>query len=473
MYTSSRALNSPPKLRLQSCFAILVQAMSPVKPKPAKFVFERYDADVAHGSVVFHYSMERDGRVENFQEKLSFAPPTNPNISAEAVDTVIKHLFILSGIGYWKAWCATTIEVRGVSLAKSEAEFWNTIYTKGMGEYYYRNNIDFRDLLRFPITEDARAQPTPINLSPRALLLVGGGKDSIVSEQLLRQAGKPFDSYALSPAALQTSVMELMGQNIVSIKRELDAKLLELNTEPDTYNGHTPISCFYALTAILAALLYDYRYIVASNEHSANYGNVEYLGMTINHQWSKSLEFEKLFQSFVRDHVSPDVEYFSLLRPYSEIKIVSLFAGATKYYELFSSCNRNFTLTKQQVPHRWCGQCAKCAFVFAMLAAFVSKEELFKIFGKNLFADPLLIPIYRDLLGLTNIKPFDCVGTPEETALAFLLAQKKNEYDNDLAMQMFQVEARAKFADATTLKKQLLETNEEASIPKEFQSLVA
>ncbi|HRN71069.1 MAG TPA: endonuclease domain-containing protein, partial [Candidatus Woesebacteria bacterium] len=180
--------------------------------------------------------------------------------------------------------------------------------------------------------------------------------------------------------------------------------------------------------------------MVVSNERSANYGNTEYLGETINHQWSKTAEFEVLFQNYVKKYITPDITYFSLLRSYSEYKITQLFAEYPSYFGIFSSCNKNYAI-HTDLPHtKWCGACPKCAFVFIMLAAFISKEKVLSIFGQNLLEKESLLLTYKELLGIEGVKPFECVGTPEEVLLAFYKTYTKGEYNNSIVMKMFESE---------------------------------
>jgi hypothetical protein len=67
--------------------------------------------------------------------------------------------------------------------------------------------------------------------------------------------------------------------------------------------------------------------------------------MEINHQRSKSAEFEKLFKAYVSENISDDFSIYSLLRDWYEIKVVKEFAKYSQYFYSFSSCNRNFHLT--------------------------------------------------------------------------------------------------------------------------------
>jgi len=51
-----------------------------------------------------------------------------------------------------------------------------------------------------------------------------------------------------------------------------------------------------------------------SNELSANDGNFSWEGFEVNHQYSKSLEFEKDLQTYMNGYVTYQISYFSVLR---------------------------------------------------------------------------------------------------------------------------------------------------------------
>lgn len=440
-------------------------------------MFDGYDVDEEGGGIDFHYTIKSQAQLLEFTEKLIFPNTDFSKTPQGLLERLLQNLSLVLGISYWKLYCPKKIEIANFSLTKEQADFWNDIYTKGLGEFFYRNKIDFRGLVAFPYIDSPLGSPFghPRGVwepRDRSLLMLGGGKDSIVAAELLKERKKDFTTFVVNDYTIQKEIIKLLGVDSIIVQREIDPKLLELNTQPGTYNGHVPISAIYAFSALLAAAVYDYRYVISSNEASANYGNVEYLGETINHQWSKSLEFEKKFAEYVKKYLTSNVYYFSLLRPLYEIKIAQLFSKYPKYFSTFSSCNRNFTIhpggvhsatpgvLRSDSPgvlrNRWCGQCPKCAFVFATLAAFLSKEEVVKIFGKNLFADALLTDTYKELLGIKDIKPFECVGIPDEVKLAFYLAHKKGEFNKDVIIQMFEKDVLPKMTNVEELKKELL-----------------
>ena len=79
-----------------------------------------------------------------------------------------------------------------------------------------------------------------------------------------------------------------------------------------------------------------------SNEHSASTPNLVRGALEINHQYSKSFEFEAALQKYIHTYISPDLEYFSLLRPLTEVAIAKRFAQHEQYHAIFRSCNTAF-----------------------------------------------------------------------------------------------------------------------------------
>src|SRR6185503_12653139 len=172
------------------------------------------------------------------------------------------------------------------------------------------------------------------------------------------------------------------------VERAWDRQLLEL-TKQGALNGHIPISAILACAGIVAAVLSGKRDVVVSNEQSANEPDFTYNGVEINHQYSKSQEFEDDFQKLLQHIFGDELRYYSFLRPLSEMHIAELFAQRwfNTYHDVFSSCNRAFIHTSDRMT--WCGTCPKCAFVYLMLTPFIPEEKLNALWnGKNLLLDP-------------------------------------------------------------------------------------
>lgn len=392
-----------------------------------------------------------------------------PITRSPLVQRILEGLHLMLGISYYKAFCPPRITLSGYSLSPEQARFWNNVYTKGLGQFFFEHTIDYRNRIQFP-SHNTRLTPIETTRTGRFLVPIGGGKDSLTTVALLKKHRQAFDLFTLGSHDVLHAQIAQLNTHHVHVSRTLDPQLFAWNAQ-GAFNGHIPISAIFSWVALLCAAVDGYQYIALSNEASANEGNVEYLGTEINHQWSKSLEYERLFQEYVRSYITPDITYFSLLRPYSEVLIARLFAQECEsFFSTFTSCNRNFAITTA-ASQRWCGACPKCAFVFALLSPYIPQTTLVSIFNKNLFADTTLIPLYKELLGIKDFKPFECVGTPREMMYVCALAHRANTYANTPVMNMFADEVLPHMPAFSVLEKEIYTLHEHA-IPPELHSLI-
>ncbi len=398
-----------------------------------------------------------------FTEKIIW-PKSWPkkNISPAGLTEILQGVHLISGLSYYKLYCPRKIKIP-YALNKEQADFWNLVYRKGLGEFFFRNKLNPQQVAKFPY-RSIEKNGQRIRLNSRSLVGIGGGKDSAVAAELLKANNFPFSSLSVeteknSPIVRQ--VMTQVGAPRLVVKRILDPKIF-LNY-PDSYNGHIPISAIFAWLGVLTAFLYDYKYFIVGNEWSSNFGQIKYRGLVVNHQWSKSLEFELALQNYLKKFISPDLVYFSLLRSFYEIKITQLFSRYPQYWPIFSGCNRSYKVKQARSATRWCGRCPKCAFIFLLLAAWLPKQAVIKIFGRDLLDQSELSDLFKDLLGWGKMKPFDCVGTFAESRLALKLAAPK--FKNSLVVK--QLARRVK-----TVQPDLLERQPADNLPDQFKFLI-
>ncbi len=441
---------------------------------PYQFEFSGYEIHESESKLVFNYAyIYADGKRISFQEKLILPPFQITEDNRLLVERVMENLLLILGISYWKLYAVKEIVLPTITLSQKEAQFWYTIYTIGLGEFYYRNGIDLNEYVSFPYSDNVAKTAISFTPSHGDLVGIGGGKDSIVSVELLKKHGftiTGFEVYHGQGNEIIDGLTNELQIPILSVKREIDPKLIEF-TKKGGLNGHVPVSAKFAFVGLLLSVLFGYRSVIVSNERSADSGNIEWKGRMINHQWSKTTEFELLFREYVQNTITPSVSYFSLLRPFSELQIVQLFSKYPQYFSHFTSCNRSFRISPEHHT-LWCGECAKCSFVFAMLAAYVSKESVVSIFQKNLFEDANLLSMYKDLLGRGEMKPFDCVGTFEETQTAFLLAHQKGEYEGTPVMEMFKSEVLESITDKEQFMESVLQTRGKETVPEEYRRVI-
>ncbi|HCM52036.1 TPA: hypothetical protein DIS56_02795 [Candidatus Saccharibacteria bacterium] len=381
-----------------------------------KIIFKNYSFKGKEAE--FSYSLDNELYfIETYKFDFDFV-----DYNSKALDKAMQMLFFMAGASYYKTYLPPQIVIEKGELDAQGADFFAKTYQKGLGEFFYSNNLDPNYIVDFP-ANTAQIEKVNADLTDGLLVGIGGGKDSLVSVELLRSQPR-LATWSVGHRPQLEPLVQKIGLPHFWVERTWDRKLLELNQQ-DAYNGHIPISAILACVGVIVAILSGNRDVVVSNESSASEPNFTHKGVPINHQYSKSLEFEQDFQNYLTQLFTNGPRYYSFLRPFSELRISDFFAKIAfdKYKDVFSSCNRAFTHDSRQLF--WCGECPKCAFVFLALTPFVSREKLEALWGKNLLLDPSLEPIYRQLLGIEGDKPLDCVGEIKEARTAMELAKKQ------------------------------------------------
>lgn len=393
------------------------------RPTAESFVFGRPHLDPETGAATLPYRFTGGAA---FVERFGFGPPRDPLSPerAELARRLLAYLHGAAGVSYYKALVAPALDLGATDLDVGAASFLRTLYLNGLGEFAHHNALDLAPRLNFTGARGALA-PIAAVLPRRALVPVGGGKDSLVTVERLRAVGEPMALFAVNPKGPIVATIEASGLEAVTITRTLDPALFELNAR-GALNGHVPITAIVSLAALLAAAWHGFDRVVMSNERSADFGNFDDAG--VNHQWSKSSAFEALLRAELARAVSPDLDWFSLLRPLSELAIAERFAASERYDAVFSSCNRNFHLRRPGPEGRWCRDCPKCRFVFLALAPFMAKERLTAVFGGDLLADAAQLEGFAELAGLSGHKPFECVGATGEAAAALIVLAERPEW---------------------------------------------
>ncbi|MCL6096205.1 MAG: hypothetical protein M1444_00765 [Patescibacteria group bacterium] len=393
--------------------------ISELRQRHPRFVYESYDLNRHNGNlnVQFHFTLEPG--IE-FNPKVAI--PIAEGFDKEKVENFAFHLGLIEAMSYWKAACPPELFVKAGRLTDQQVSWWHSLFIHGLGELYYKNGIDFtpQDFLSITSSSDKGTLPSqPLKSASGDLILVGGGKDSAVTLELLKQSERRKKALIVTPIPSAIGNARVAGyEDPIVVERIIDPKLLELNKK-GYINGHTPFSAYLAFLGVFVGALNDLEHVIPSNERGATEGNTIYRGMEINHQYSKSMHFELLFRDYLAKYLSGDMQYFSFLRPLYDLQISNLFSKYPDHYSTFRSCNVG------QKENSWCGECAKCAFVYLSLSPFIPSSEMVKIFGEDYFRKERIGKFITDLVGLGENKPFECVGTAEESKLAVALSIEK------------------------------------------------
>ncbi len=390
------------------------------------FRYRSFAIDAERGVLNCRY--ELDGR--EFTERITLpGHRSGPRWHSQAARAAARLVFLLAGVSYYKTAAPPVIDFGETALTDAEHAFLREFYLQGLGEFAYRNALDLTSL-RLEARRAQGQEPTPPAAASqrRALVPFGGGIDSIVTVEGVRRladvalfvVSRPADRFdAIEQPAAVT------GLPVVRAEREIDPQLLH-SAELGFLNGHVPVTGILSAIAVLAAVLEDRDAVVMSNEWSASIPTIEYQGHPVNHQFSKSEQFEAAFRDVLAPSPAPLPEYFSWLRDRTELWVGQQFAALEPYHGSFRSCNKAFYTERARRLDHWCGQCDKCCFIDLILAPFLPAEALRRIFavtGEPL-EDPGLAAKFRSLLG-AGAKPFECVGEVTECRAAVLLAARR------------------------------------------------
>lgn len=378
-----------------------------LRNKYPKFYYKAYKWEIAGKNldISFQFSVDE----YTFEPKLSYKNVDLSRIDStrDSIDTLIFNIGMVEILSYWKAFASPEIVIECGSLDNYQIVWWKDLLISGMSQYFYENKIDFtnNDFIKY-VPSNNSALLKPINIiSDKILVPIGGGKDSSITAEILSSNFDKVSAFLLNPSKASLETSKLAGMSGVVVERQMDNKIIELN-EIGFLNGHTPFTALLSFTSVLAAILGDFGIIAFSNERSSDEDNTKFLERSINHQYSKTFEFENKFREYNNKYLS-NIEYFSFLRPLYDIQIARIFSKFDKYFTVIRSCNVG------QKTDTWCGKCPKCLSTFILLYPF-SKEKTIEIFGKNLLEDDSLRPILNSLIVDTEVKPFECVGTRHE-----------------------------------------------------------
>jgi UDP-N-acetyl-alpha-D-muramoyl-L-alanyl-L-glutamate epimerase len=428
------------------------------------FRFVGREIDAQRG-ITLRYAL--DDEIE-FVERYEL--PVGTRVSDEdrsRVDGILALLHWIAGVSYYKTAVPDSVECDPVP--PKVAALLEALYSEGLGEFAFTNSLAALPQPRFSKGEASTAE-VPSRQASRILVPVGGGKDSAVALEVVRRSGREFSLFSVGDAGPIARTAAVAGVPHLMVRRRLDPQMAELNNA-GALNGHVPITAIVSCVAILTASLHGFDAVAMANERSASVGNVNWNGIDVNHQFSKSLRAEHLLRGALED-LGVEVDYFSILRPASELSIARAFARMTDYHEAFSSCNTNFRLNGLAPSQRWCCDCPKCRFVFLVLAPFSKPEHLREIFGHDMLDDESQFEGFALLAASGGMKPFECVGEEEESRAAMRMLAEDPRWRDHRVVRRLAAEVLSRFAPDDGVPEDAFVLSKEHSVPAELMPAV-
>lgn len=432
------------------------------------FVYKNYSILEDEDKIIFKYEFEIEG-LTKFNHIIEILKKDFKwkNLKSKILENIVFNLGLVESISYFKATCSKNYIIKCGNIDEIQEKWFKKLFFLGLGEFRYKNNIKTleEDFVKFKclgeriIVEKSKEELNGI------LIPIGGGKDSCVTIELLKNHFKDINTFRVGVNDVSIECAETAGFNrnkMIEVSRKIDNELLELNKK-GFLNGHTPFSAMIAFLSYAISFMLGKKYIALSNENSANESNV--VGENINHQYSKTMEFENDFRDYAKKYLKTDIEYFSFLRPISELQIAMLFSKFKQYHKVFKSCN----VGSKKTPWVWCGSCPKCLFVYIILSAFLDEKELFSIFEKKLYEDKSLLDTFIELAGFGEIKPFECVGTYSEVRFCINKNIEKRKGENlPFLLEFYKENYNLEKTDDNILKS----FNENNNLPLEFKNIL-
>lgn len=412
----------------------------------------------AEGEVRLRYGLDE----MVFEERFSLPVPASPpDLDEQRLQDLLSLLHWVAGVSYYKAAVPESVEFERDAPWPAAAELLEALYSEGLGEFAAVNE---RPLPRpsFPSGAPREGGGRPVSPS-RILVPVGGGKDSTVAIETVRESGLDFALFSIGDAPPIRRTVEVAGTSRFLATRRIDPLLIEANAS-GALNGHVPVTAIVSCVALVTAALHGYDGVALANERSASSGNTVWDGVEVNHQFSKGIRAERLLQAAVAESV-PGMTIFSILRMASELTIARTFSRLPQYHRAFTSCNRIFQIDPALRTASWCCDCDKCRFVFLILAPFFEPDDLAEIFGKAMLDDPAQFDGFALLTATGGHKPFECVGEEEESIAAIRLLAADPRWNGQRNVRRLADEVLPRFGPDRGDLDQILALSDEHSVP--------
>jgi hypothetical protein len=418
-----------------------------------------------NGAISLRYALDEE--IE-FVERFELPPGTEvSDEQRKRMDGILRLLHWTAGVSYYKT--AVPRQVESDPCPPGAATLLDALYSEGLGEFAFTNALPRLPEPSFPSADTARTGALP-RQSKRVLVPIGGGKDSAVALEIVRRSGSDLALFSVGDAGPIARTAAVAGLPHLIVRRQLDPRLVELN-RAGALNGHVPITAIISCVAVLTAALHGFDAVAMANERSASTGNTHWDGIDVNHQFSKSIRAERMLRTALAE-VGAGVDWFSILRPASELGIARAFARLTQYHEAFSSCNTNFRLDGIVPSHRWCCDCPKCRFVFLVMAPFSEPDHLRAVFGHDLLDDDAQFEGFALLTASGGLKPFECVGEEEESRAAMRLLATDPRWQHHRVVRRLTAEVLPEFAADDGLADVSLALSDEHSVPPQLMPVV-
>ncbi|MEL7036419.1 MAG: hypothetical protein AAFO04_12470 [Cyanobacteria bacterium J06592_8] len=322
------------------------------------------------------------------------------------------------------------VEVPWYSCLQWESDWWNEDAYWYLQQKFYLEKWDWDNMPQIKFSTNSVEDFGALSVNDTYLLAVSGGKESTFAFEWMQQANLPVEAFTLHNAG------GILGNNWLRKFPVFDyirnhTHLWEIQAHPQedpsehfTYRGvrNDPTITNVLFLMMIVASQQGHRFLVLANDKSSNESNATYQGREVNHQSAKGAAYIKRFNDFLERKGLP-FRYVSICEEsYSIATVHQLSLWKKDILNDLTSCNE---AQWDEGSYRWCCQCPKCAFSYALIEAVTDYTFAIQVVGKDLLSLKELDEVWSRLSDSNAEKPFECVGEQRETLMALAKCKKQ------------------------------------------------
>lgn len=195
-----------------------------------KFYFHSYKVMKEEDSYEIEYSFSIPSLCE-FHPTIKIYKENILYSDEKYIDYLAYQIGLVELVSYWKCTCSPTIVIEAGPLTKEQKEWFLKLYYLGLGEFRYVNGIQCEEQEFLTIEAKETLEIPNIEFSGVGnLVAIGGGKDSAVTLEILRE--EENTCFMINPKEPGIACMKEAGySHYLKVERKIDKELIRLNQE--------------------------------------------------------------------------------------------------------------------------------------------------------------------------------------------------------------------------------------------------
>ena len=154
--------------------------------KYKEFIYERFNYEIIDNVLKINLFYEIPG-LEKFNHYIEI-PVLHSNLDESCIKRLVFNIGLVEMLSYWKITCSKKLLIKCGKLDDFQTNWFKKLMVNGLGEFFYRNNIILQDDFVSILSSGEEVYECSFNETVDGYLtLVGGGKDSLTSLELIKE----------------------------------------------------------------------------------------------------------------------------------------------------------------------------------------------------------------------------------------------------------------------------------------------